>query len=305
MKRKIRDHELKERRINIPHESVISQEPLIEEKIEWTFFIKDAKHSVGSNHYEFQFPPQWRTLENCELSIGVRAIYLRKCTRNITYGYTYLSTASEKSQMNFINNPKQMNALILQTDDTLQKLADHLNEDYKQSIKYYNRYGRSSSNEFRPRFHDCYRWEINEHTIELNEMYQKWSDEMKSGKYRQELKISGFYNSPDFPFTSYGYDFSQIMCIRENEKDLQMPIKRKVWNRKDDILIKASFVNQSNHHLGHTNSQFIPMKIYPITNKDVNFWIETYNLSDTDIVELPPDGKDSLVLECVLFIKHK
>nr|WP_279080275.1 hypothetical protein [Catenibacterium mitsuokai] len=287
------------RRINIPHEPVISQEPLKEEKIEWTFFIKDAKHSLGSNHYEFEFPPQWRTLENCELSIGVRAIYLRKCTRKIFYGKTNLWTKQEdKFLWGIQSHDHYLDPLILQTDDTLQKLVDQLNYDIKRTIPYHNAYQYSWIHKI-PKYHDCFRWELNDHTIEVNEHHEDWTKEMKEGTHQQLLEIVGFLDNPRCE------DFRQVLCISENEIHLILPIKRKVWNRRDELLIKASFVNQSNHHLGHTNSQFYPMKIYPISNKDVNFWIETYNLSDTDIVELPPDGRDSLVLECVLFIKHK
>jgi hypothetical protein len=76
-----------------------------------------------------------------------------------------------------------------------------------------------------------------------------------------------------------------------------------MWDR-GECLLKASFTNQTeNRHLGYTNMSYNPIKFYHVLKPcPITFKIELFTASGQFPVELPDDGLDYIVLECVVKI---
>jgi hypothetical protein len=96
-------------------------------------------------------------------------------------------------------------------------------------------------------------------------------------------------------------DFDLIGKIELINHDQQIVIN--MWDR-GECLLKASFTNQTgNRHLGYTNIQYNPIKFYHIfAPAPVSFKIDLFTASGQFPVELPEDGLDYIVLECVVKI---
>jgi hypothetical protein len=73
-----------------------------------------------------------------------------------------------------------------------------------------------------------------------------------------------------------------------------------IWNR-GEVLVKSSLTGLFNHqYLGFTNTQFAPIKLYPLDYTDQKFWVELYNMHNDDKIELPQN--DLLYLETVIMV---
>jgi hypothetical protein len=93
------------------------------------------------------------------------------------------------------------------------------------------------------------------------------------------------------------YGFEAIGSIWTDDKGAYISM----WDR-GECLVTASFTHQTeNGHLGYTNSQYSPMKVYHIHNPcPTSFIIELFTASSLMPVELALDGMDYLCLECVV-----
>ena len=77
-----------------------------------------------------------------------------------------------------------------------------------------------------------------------------------------------------------------------------------LWNRCDDVEVRASFVKQTEYqHLGFTNNLYTPLKQYELECADNEFWIDLYNNDQMKTVILPDDSKDMVVIETQLILK--
>jgi hypothetical protein len=122
-------------------------------------------------------------------------------------------------------------------------------------------------------------------------------------RYHPEDNTIIFDKSPisvivDWEVTAESQDFHHIGKIEVIGSGHLIEIK--MWDRAE-CLLKASFTNQTeNRHLGYTNIQYYPVKFYHICKPcPISFQIELFSSSGYT-VELPDDGLDYIVLECVV-----
>jgi mitochondrial fission protein ELM1 len=75
----------------------------------------------------------------------------------------------------------------------------------------------------------------------------------------------------------------------------------RTWDR-ETVLLKSTLTHQSeNAHLGYTDTQYNPIKKYLINNPTPDsFTITTWGASTDKPVEFASDGRDYIVLECVV-----
>jgi hypothetical protein len=86
--------------------------------------------------------------------------------------------------------------------------------------------------------------------------------------------------------------------IRQGHTQPYKFVFRNVWNR-EELLVKSSLTGLFNEqYLGFTNTQFGPLKIYPMTYIDQTFWIDLYDMHNKTKVEQQAD--DLLYLETVI-----
>ena len=77
-----------------------------------------------------------------------------------------------------------------------------------------------------------------------------------------------------------------------------------LYNRCDDIEVRASFVKQTEYqHLGFTNNLYTPLKQYELECDDSEFWVDLYTNDQINQVILPDDSKDMIVIETQLVLK--
>jgi hypothetical protein len=96
-------------------------------------------------------------------------------------------------------------------------------------------------------------------------------------------------------------DFDSIGTINlVSEGRLIKKLTITMWDR-DEILVRSSISQQTdNNHLGYTGTQYNQMKIYPMqTPLPTSFKIELYTTTNRPL-ELCPDGRDYVVMECCL-----
>jgi hypothetical protein len=232
------------------------------EMIEHVFYTSTAKHINGTNVYEFDYPGEWRT-SNAELDFGIRGIYLKKISRTVDIKITIQVTEDDQSITETINY-----LYVFTPQSTLYDFVNYLNEYWQKSIS---------------------------------------NEGIKSGfewRYYPNDNIIIFDKSPISTITDWRFpsvqsdDFLDIGTIEVTGSGHLIEIK--MWDR-GECLLKASFTNQTmNHHLGYTNIQYYPIKFYHIYNPcPISFEIELFTTSGQP-VELPDDGLDYIVLECVV-----
>jgi hypothetical protein len=233
------------------------------EMIEHVFYTSSAKHMKGSNIYEFEFPGEWRT-SNIELDFGIRGIYLKKASRTVDIAITIHVSENQQSIT------KTVNYLYAFTPNvTLYNFVDYLNEFWRNAID--NNINIKNGFEWRYYPHDD---SIVFDKTSISEITD-WEIEATSNDFQHIGKIEVIGSK-------------HIIVIN-------------MWDR-GECLLKSSFTNQTeNRHLGYTNMQYNPIKFYHILKPcPITFKIELFTASGQFPVELPDDGLDYIVLECVI-----
>jgi hypothetical protein len=252
----------------VDNDEEILKRAIKNEMIEHVFYTTSAKHVKGTNEYNFEYPGEWRT-SNTELDFGIRGIYLKKASRTVDITVTIHVNDSFGLSPGTLSFVQTVNSLYAFTPNvTLYDFVDYLNEYWQETITDDNiRIG------FEWRYHPQQDAIIFDKTP--ISIVQDW-------------KIEAMSN--DFQY------IGKIEVISSNHL-----IVINMWDR-GECLLKASFTNQTeNRHLGYTNMQYHPIKFYHILKPcPVTFKIELFTASGQFPVELPEDGLDYIVLECVV-----
>jgi hypothetical protein len=240
----------------VENDEEILKRAIKNEVIEHVFYTTSAKHTKGTNVYDFDYPGEWRT-SNTELDFGVRGIYLKKASRTVDITVTiHIGTTSETVNYLYAFTP---NVNLYNFVDYLNTAWQTLDDDLKNSFEW-RYYPEDDSIIF--------------DKTPISEI-ATWELEATSSDFQHIGKIEVVNNK-------------RLIVIN-------------MWDRAE-CLLKASFTNQTeNRHLGYTNMQYNPIKFYHILKPcPITFRIELYTASGQFPVELPDDGLDYIVLECVV-----
>lgn len=263
------------------------------ETMEYTFNLRQSKYESKTNRYTFEFPASWRTLTNCDLELGVRGIYLRKSERKLLISNFKVFVIFNNIRVGIGESESaDSQFVIMKSTDTLEKVAEYLDSKLEDACEHY----------YRP-----IQGYVTQKASKIDSFFVY--DNMIQLKNIKSLYSFIYYAHQEYSihFSKYGAsnDIKNLLCIPPDVNIIKSPFEFHCWDRKSDLLVKASFVNQPDYHLGFTNYQFSPIKYYSIKNNEQDFWIELWDPAGSSHVQLPADNKDNFVIECVLIIKKR
>ena len=273
--------------------------------IEDAYSISNAEHVKGTNRYTFTFNDVWRNIYEEKLSVAIRSIKMFLRPRTIWLdGLLLADTSGESTQYYKISPVVSISGSMLEGNRLFYedlKLHHEINSniglaDYE--IRYNpannklvfsilnktNRYFIFDNNEDSVIVSPSYDLQIMTHQTDQT----FWSDLalMSRGDSTARAKFESGTYAESFDYT-----------LDESNHLVEFLFKN-VFNR-ENLFVHSSLVDLSfDNFLGITNEQFIPPKTYPITYTNKKFWIELYD-SLNEPVELPEDGADTIIIECI------
>jgi hypothetical protein len=272
---------------------------------EHVFYTNRAKnHEKGTNKYEFEFDGAWRTRTG-NFILGVRSMDLIRTYRTCAF-VVWLWKRSGLWQWDHVYSYEYV--YVWKDGDTIANLVEFLNERLIKQDE-----------------HMMYQSSLlTDWAYETEWKYDRSDGRIKLGVpegclFPIHYKISVIH----FPMINDDAIFDivygpLIPCGSEeeipsspeeeipsspegSERDYHFPHIIMKWDR-EDVLVTASFVTQTNlQHLGFTSTQYSYPKKYELPPNQTNFTLSLFSKRDMIPVELPEDGKDYIVLECIFF----
>jgi hypothetical protein len=167
--------------------------------------------------------------------------------------------------------------------------------------------------------HSKYLLRFEERTLNMNSDFENYSGTTRRDFYSIGPGFNASSTSPGhIPGSNYDYDdwksrtdfynpkiwFYGIGCEMKGTFNTdhyevmygitQMKIKN-IWGR--ERMIVKSNLDPYDEYLGYTNTTFGPPKQFPVNKQDNHFWIELYDAVSREHICMPPDGKDTVVIE--------
>lgn len=285
---------------------------------EVSFYSEDAIKTNGST-FTFKYPEFWKTVSNENLAIGIRGIYFNKSHRTIKFMFLLqlvLKFETEEIIFNYeapinfeITNQSTINDFINHTNTQIDKYFNRkkvcysIQSFYKPDVGH-NERGYICSFQNNPKF------TLEENSIGNLDKYNikiKFDRDDINNFHSAKIKFVycnyyaiNFLNIPDSDIIveEYGYRDSKFYPIN----NIRIPVNAYL---DLDYLVSASFVNDDIHkHLGKTNTNFEPQKIYPIISGINTFDLTFYTLDGLQYVEIP-NCDSSFFIEAVLLRRQK
>ena len=248
--------------------------------IEHVFATNMRDVRKDENRYYFKYPGEWSTA-NMKHVIGVRGLYLIKANRffklNAELHGDDDGLIGKFEYIRFIKSCDDMFTYFDKLNDVFQGHALYQQYGVKISFTYADDQLRVKQDNDNDEYKGYY------YKVELNDEIMKYM--MLDQEYTNKLNKG---DTKGFTMTFKDGSFYEFIIL---------------WNRTDELELRASFVKQTEYqHLGFTNNLYTPLKQYELECADNEFWIELYTNDQMYEVTLP-DDKDMVVIETQLILK--
>ena len=275
--------------------------------IEDAYSTSNAEHEKGTNRYIFTFNDIWRNIYEEKLSIAIRSIRMFLRPRTIWLdGLLLADTSGESTQYYKISPVVSISGPMLEGNRLFYedlKLHHEINSniglaDYE--IRYNpanNKLVFSILNKSTKYF--IFDYDSEEQQVIVSPSYDlQIMTHMTDSTFWTDLALMSRGVSGAIDKFEEGVYTDTFEYTLDESNHLTEFVFKNVFNR-ENLLIHSSLVDLSfDNFLGVTNEQFIPPKTYPITYTNKKFWIELYD-SLNEPVELPEDGADTIIIECI------
>jgi hypothetical protein len=231
---------------------------------EHVFYSSRARnHIKDTNKYEFEFPGEWRTKHGKPCVFGIRALYLVKSTRVLSFMFCLTYKVVEQFTLEYY--------IEFHADEDQSHILAWLNGDLKAALS------KSTDIPILKRQLQWI-WDRTNDRIILRIPHDDWTDMAVVWSQRERDK------DPFFEFEFLG------------------PIGPAIyfWNR-GQLLVQADFIHQTdNQHLGYTGCEYAILKKYEVQRNTPYFTLTFWDAATMRPVELPEDGMDQVVMEVII-----
>ena len=266
--------------------------------IEDAYSTSNAEHVKGTNRYTFTFNDVWRNIYEEKLSVAIRSIKLFLRPRTIWLDGLLLADTSndEATQISpvvSISGPMLEGNRLFNED---LKIHHEFNTNIGLA-DYEIRYNPANNKLLFSILNKPTRYFIFDSQVSPSYDLQIMTHQTDSTFWNDLALMSRGDSGAIAKFEEGVYADSFEYTLDESNHLVEFIFKN-VFNR-ENLLVRSSLVDLSfDNFLGVTNEQFIPPKTYPITYTNKKFWIELYD-SLNEPVELPEDGADTIIIECI------
>ena len=246
--------------------------------IEHVFATNMKNVRRDGNRYYFQYPGEWLTSRMKHI-IGVRGLYLVKANRT----FSMIVNLYDGNNKEIVNIP--FFPTFITKNDSVFTFFEKFND-----VIFNN---------------ECVKpYKIYLHCVYVNNV-------LLINQMNLDDKYKNYYYKITFANDIVKYIQLRDDIIKNSIDDIVISFKDTnkhafhiLFNRCDDIEVRASFVKQTEYqHLGFTNNLYTPLKQYELECADNEFWIDLYTNDQINQVFLPDDNKDMIVIETQLILK--
>ena len=249
-----------------------------EQIIEHVFATNMSNVRRDGNRYYFKYPGEWITASMKHI-IGVRGMYLVKANRTfIIIAILHDDKDKECASIPFFPT-------FITNNDSVFTFFEKFND-----VAFNN---------------EC----VKQYKIDLRFVYA--NDVLIIQQYHRDERYKKYYYEITFANDIIKYIRLNDDILKNDIDEITISFKDTdthtfniLFNRCDDIEVRASFVKQTEYqHLGFTNNLYTPLKQYELESADNEFWIDLYTNDHVNKVMLPDDNKDLVVIETQLILK--
>jgi hypothetical protein len=216
---------------------------------------------AGTNKYEFEFPPEWRTKNGKACIFGVRALYLIKCTRVLAFNFKLTYNKVLEFDMDYY--------IEYLADDHLGDLLYALNADLKCMLVL----------TLLPHARQQFQWTWDPDHQWILIVSPSWDD--------VKLEYKAYDGSKAFfTFGSAGEGMGPTISF---------------WSRENLLVTADFVRQTNTQHLGYADCEYSNIKKYEIIRNDPYFTLSLWDSATMRPIELPADGKDYLVMEALIY----
>ena len=275
--------------------------------IEDAYSTSNAEHEKGTNRYTFTFNDVWRNIYEEKLSVAIRSIKMFLRPRTIWLdGLLLADTSGESTQYYKISPVVSISGSMLEGNRLFYedlKLHHEINSNIGLA-DYEIRYNPANDklvfsilNKSNKYF--IFDYDSQEQQVIVSPSYDlQIMTHQTDSTFWTDLALMSRGDSGAIAKFEEGVYADSFEYTLDESNHLMEFIFKNVFNR-ENLLVRSSLVDLSfDNFLGITNEQFIPPKTYPITYTNKKFWIELYD-SLNEPVELPEDGADTIIIECI------
>ena len=246
--------------------------------IEHVFATNMSNVRRDGNRFYFKYPGEWITASMKHI-IGVRGMYLVKANRT----FTILAILHDDKDKECASIP--FFPAFITNNDSVFTFFEKFND-----VAFNN---------------EC----VKQYKIDLRFVYA--NDVLIIQQYHRDERYKKYYYEITFANDIIKYIRLNDDILKNDIDEITISFKDTdthtfniLFNRCDDIEVRASFVKQTEYqHLGFTGNLYTPLKQYELESADNEFWVDLYANDHTYKVILPDDNKDLVVIETQLILK--